>query len=82
MKTEGFTWRIEHRGDTAALRLDRQPGKEWAHLYLQPEERSWDFSDYEYLVLEVTNLGGGRVACAWQVENEGFGKTKGFGGQS
>lgn len=70
VKTEHFTWRIERRGNAAGLRLDRQPGQEWAHFYIQPARGHWDLSAYQYVVLDVVNLGGGRTACAARMEND------------
>ena len=64
-----FTYRVEGADAAGVLRLARTPSKEWARFYVRAPQGHWDWSAYDSLVLDVTNAGTDRAACAWRVEN-------------
>ncbi|NLC57962.1 MAG: beta-agarase [Armatimonadetes bacterium] len=65
------TLRLVKRGAGSALRIASGHAQEWPGIDLPAPEGHWDLSRYEYLALEVRNVGENPVTVCCRVDNPG-----------
>jgi Beta-galactosidase len=57
--------------DTVALRMDTGHQQEWPGITLPAPQGHWDLSKYEFLALDVANVGADGVEVCCRVDNPG-----------